>query len=71
MLQGGYCSVKSCSIEFKVAAHICIKKECQNFRNRIKQSGNVTGFTKYKATIVVRLASDNKFYLYDIIDIKK
>lgn len=34
-------------------------------------SGNIKGFTKYKATIVVRLASDDKFYLYDIIDIKK
>lgn len=34
-------------------------------------SGNIIGFTRYKATTVVRLASDDKFYLYDIIDIKK
>ena len=34
-------------------------------------NGNIIGFTKYKATIVVRCASDDKFYLYDIIDIKK
>lgn len=32
---------------------------------------NIVGFTKYKATLVVRCASDDKFYLYDIIDIKK
>ena len=34
-------------------------------------NGNITGFTKYKATILVRCASDDKYYLYDIIDIKK
>ena len=33
--------------------------------------GSIIGFTKYKATMVVRCASDGKFYLYDIIDIKK
>lgn len=32
---------------------------------------NIVGFTKYKATLVVRCASDDKFYLYDIINIKK
>ena len=34
-------------------------------------NSNITGFTRYKATIVIRCASDDKFYLYDIINIKK
>ena len=34
-------------------------------------NGNVINYSKYKATIIARCASDNKYYLYDIIDIKK
>lgn len=35
------------------------------------EQGNYIDKQKYKATVVVRSAEDNKLYLYDIIDIKK
>lgn len=43
---------------------------CFEYPNR-DANRNITGFTIYKATIVIRCASDDKFYLYDIINIKK
>lgn len=35
------------------------------------EQGNYIDKQKYKATVVVRSAEDNKLYLYDIVDIKK
>lgn len=38
---------------------------------QMNDSGKLTGFNIYSAVIIVRHASDNKLYLYDIINIKK
>ena len=35
------------------------------------ENGNIERYNSYKATMLIRHASDNKMYLYDVLDIKK
>ena len=37
----------------------------------LDEAGNVERYNRFKATLLIRHATDNKMYLYDILDIKK